>query len=72
MATRTSALDRVEAELHQAAEQQRAYSSFGVSLHEKKDMKHIAWSEKKLLPHPHLTLVERKGEALLTCDVEYR
>lgn len=54
MARRTSALGRVEAERHQANEQ-RAYSSFGESLHKKrKKMKHMAWSEKKNAAHSHL------------------
>jgi hypothetical protein len=52
MARRTSALGRVEAERHQANEQ-RAYSSFGESLHKKrkKKMKHMAWSEKQIAAH---------------------
>jgi hypothetical protein len=64
MARRTSALGRVEAERHQANEQ-RAYSSFGESLHKKrKKMKHMAWSEKKkCCPFASVSLVERKGEA---------
>lgn len=62
MAQKTSALDRVEAERHQADEPQRAYSSFGESLHQKKEkeMKHIAWSEKKNVAHSHLS--KEKGK----------
>lgn len=64
----TSALGRVEVERHQADEL-RAYSSFGESLHTPK--KKGGRGQKMLLMHIFPSLKERKRDSL-TCDVKYR
>jgi hypothetical protein len=71
MATRTSALGRVEAERHQA-DGLWAYYSFGESLHQKAT-KHRVVRKKIMLPIRICPSPEKKkGGSLLTCDVEYR